>query len=337
MREFIKHLSDYFEIIPLYKRSSGWWDPSGLISGYSLFDDSVYDFTTVKSSKNFRALVKSCNGVFVEGIRSDSVLALTVFSRMLGKPTILKDQGARYHGFSTLIRPELFCSALVLQTPFELRFYSSDKINKVILGNGVDTKVFSPATRSRRSHFLFVGRITAHKGLEYLVRALPSDSRLVMAGPISDLTYFKYLTTLRKWEQVSYVGQVTRTDLVSLYQHALALVLPSVTIDHYGKHHDRPELFGLVSLEARSCGAPCVVSNVGGLPYTVEDGRDGFVIPERNINKLQITLERLQQDESLVMSMGREAHDIILKGEALGTSYENYASRLLHLIEETIV
>jgi D-inositol-3-phosphate glycosyltransferase len=33
-------------------------------------------------------------------------------------------------------------------------------------------------------------------------------------------------------------------------------------------------------LEAMACGTPVIASRVGGLQYTVEDGRTGFLIPE---------------------------------------------------------
>jgi D-inositol-3-phosphate glycosyltransferase len=36
----------------------------------------------------------------------------------------------------------------------------------------------------------------------------------------------------------------------------------------------------MVALEAMACGTPVIASRVGGLQYTVEDGRTGFLIPE---------------------------------------------------------
>jgi D-inositol-3-phosphate glycosyltransferase len=74
---------------------------------------------------------------------------------------------------------------------------------------------------------------------------------------------------MRLQDRVAFWGSQRQDLLPYFYSAAEALVLPS-----------RYESFGMVALEAMACGTPVIASRVGGLQYTVEDGRTGFLIPE---------------------------------------------------------
>jgi L-malate glycosyltransferase len=54
------------------------------------------------------------------------------------------------------------------------------------------------------------------------------------------------------------------------------------------------ESFGLAALEAMSCGAPVVASNIGGIPEVVQHGVTGFLCPYRNVEAMiEASLEAL--------------------------------------------
>ncbi len=66
------------------------------------------------------------------------------------------------------------------------------------------------------------------------------------------------------------------------------------------------ESFGLAALEAMSCGAPVVASNVGGLPEVVEHGVTGFLCPYRNVDAMvEASLEALARPELRVHARER--------------------------------
>ena len=56
----------------------------------------------------------------------------------------------------------------------------------------------------------------------------------------------------------------------------------------------RSESFGLVALEAQSCGTPVIASAIGGLRYVVRDGETGFLVqgndPARYAEKMLMIL-----------------------------------------------
>jgi D-inositol-3-phosphate glycosyltransferase len=86
---------------------------------------------------------------------------------------------------------------------------------------------------------------------------------------------------------------VPQTQLVEYYRAADAVVVPS-----------RTESFGLVALEAESCGTPVVASDTGGLRTAVRDGVTGLLVPPDGAEGYARGLERLLTDESLRRAMG---------------------------------
>ena len=67
------------------------------------------------------------------------------------------------------------------------------------------------------------------------------------------------------------------------------------------------EPFGITPLEAMACGKPVIGSNVGGIKYTVEDGKTGFLVPPHDPKTLAEKIEMLIADEKLMAAMKRNA------------------------------
>src|SRR5690606_34084512 len=76
-------------------------------------------------------------------------------------------------------------------------------------------------------------------------------------------------------DRVTFMGRKQR-DLLKYY-YAAADVF--VTTPWY-------EPFGITPLEAMACGTPVIGAAVGGIKYTVEDGKTGFLIPPNDPSAL---------------------------------------------------
>ena len=73
------------------------------------------------------------------------------------------------------------------------------------------------------------------------------------------------------------------------------------------------ESFGVAVIESGACEKPVIVSNVGGLPEVVKNGKTGFVVEYGDINSIVNALEKLILNKSLCYEMGRNARKRIKK------------------------
>jgi D-inositol-3-phosphate glycosyltransferase len=195
-----------------------------------------------------------------------------------------------------------FADCLVAPSPWErqqmVAHYQAEPAKIKVIPCGVDLNLFRPIPSlraqkflglSQRRFILFVGRIDAIKGIDVLIQAIHRLSRkplkgreelgVIIVGGEMDVdpeTESQELQRLRKMvarmklqDRITFWGSQRQDLLPYFYSAAEALILPS-----------RYESFGMVALEAMACGTPVIASRVGGLQYTIEDGRTGFLVPE---------------------------------------------------------
>jgi glycosyltransferase involved in cell wall biosynthesis len=121
-------------------------------------------------------------------------------------------------------------------------------------------------------YFLFVGRISPEKRVDRAIDiAVKSKRQLYVAAKIdkADEAYFNtHIRHLFSHPLVTFVGEVNEREKGELIQHARALLFPI----------DWPEPFGLVMIEAFSCGTPVIAYANGSVPEIMEDGVTGFVV-----------------------------------------------------------
>ena len=88
----------------------------------------------------------------------------------------------------------------------------------VILG-GVDVESFSPRPPiERNGHVLFVGRIMPHKGINYLIEALPEDMTLDVIGQPYHEEFFAYLQSLSRGKKVNFHHECRDEDVIDAYR-----------------------------------------------------------------------------------------------------------------------
>lgn len=178
----------------------------------------------------------------------------------------------------------------------------------VVVYGGGDAAGFpdlpSETTSRKHDRIVFVGRISAHKGIEVLIEALPSGAELIVCGEILDTEYAAHLRELAKGRRVDFLPPATDVEVSELYASATVSVLPSVLKDFRGVRHEHPELLGLVLLEAMWHSTPVVASMVGGVAEIVSEGKNGLLVDPGQPALWRSALSQLLEDPTLARRMG---------------------------------
>jgi glycosyltransferase involved in cell wall biosynthesis len=78
-------------------------------------------------------------------------------------------------------------------------------------------------------------------------------------------------------KDIAFIHDADDAKLLAIYRASDLFAQGSTSLDCYGTMVAKPELMGLTTLEAMSCGLPVVVSDAGSLPELVPDSRFGRV------------------------------------------------------------
>jgi glycosyltransferase involved in cell wall biosynthesis len=178
-----------------------------------------------------------------------------------------------------------------------------------VMPMGVDTQRFSQEPERREDSgqtVLFVGRLARKKGVEYLIRALPTvlachpTARLLVVGDGPCRGELEALSSqLRLLDRVHFAGAQPPATLPRFYQSSRLFVGPSVVT-----RSGDTEAFGLVFAEAMAAGLPVVGTAVGGIPEVVIAGRTGLVVEPQSPGSLAAAINRLLDSPAEAGRMG---------------------------------
>ena len=155
---------------------------------------------------------------------------------------------------------------------------------------------------------LYLGRLESGKGLEYLVEAFAQircgDATLVLCGAGQEESNLRALVSrLGIANRVRFTGHVPTDQAILFYSLSWVAVLPSVTTPTF------KEPWGLTVNEVFNQGVPVIATDAvgaaaGGL---LQNGRNGFVVPERNSAALRDALETVLGSVELRDRLGNNA------------------------------
>ncbi len=161
----------------------------------------------------------------------------------------------------------------------------------------VATELFSPGGERAADRLLFVGRLTAQKGLAHLIHAAAAMRHHVIIDVIGDGDDRESLAALAASlgiaERIRWHGALPQPRLVEFYRSATALVVPSVD-----------EGLGLVAVEAQLCETPVVAFASGGLTDVVQNGRTGVLVPAGERGDLTRALDEVLDRPDRGASLG---------------------------------
>ncbi len=145
----------------------------------------------------------------------------------------------------------------------------------------------------RKSHFLFVGRLSPEKGLRSLAAAVAKSPgvRVRVVGQGAEGAQLARLSS------IDMAGELPRSAVVAEMRAATALVVPSIW----------NEMFGLVTVEAFANGLPVIASRIGALANIVRDGETGLLFEPGNAEELAEKLKWAHQHPQEMERMGMQA------------------------------
>ena len=172
--------------------------------------------------------------------------------------------------------------------------------------NGVpDVGLATPPPSNGPWSIVTVGHVADYKNpstwlqtARHVISSAEKETRFTWAGEGPDLA--NYQNKVAQDQSINFIGY--SRDATALIRTAAVYYQPS-----------HMESFGLGVAEAMSMGVPCVVSDCGGLPELVADGKNGFVCAADDWSAHSVAIQRLLGDRELWMSMSREARRIYLE------------------------
>ena len=151
--------------------------------------------------------------------------------------------------------------------------------------------------------FLSVARLIPRKGIDTVIRALPSlppsvNYRIVGAGP--DARRLRHLaTSLGVDQRVHFLGRLDDQALTDEYRRCTIFVLPARrTAD------GDLEGYGLVYFEAAAWGRPVISGRSGGEVDAVVDGETGVLVDGDSVEQVSRTIRALLADPARLQSLG---------------------------------
>jgi glycosyltransferase involved in cell wall biosynthesis len=195
----------------------------------------------------------------------------------------------------------------------ELLKYYNIKENQIsVIHNGVDIKKFSPSLNKDKVkqelglkkedvNILTVGRLYARKGLFTLIKSMSKvykkfeNVKLIISGKgqSNEMTKLvNYAEKLGIRKRIIFTGYFPDAKLPKLYQAADIFAFSTFY-----------ENLPFAVLEALSSRLPVVTTKVGGIPEMIDDGKNGFLVPQANSMELADKIEYLIENPAKATEM----------------------------------
>ncbi len=181
--------------------------------------------------------------------------------------------------------------------------YAEDNIHVLHLP-APDVKVTAPPPREGTPHFLFLGRMTPQKGVDWLLKATKEVTvpiHVDIAGEGYEEPPLRHLAAqLGLEDRVTFHGWVNGEQVNTLLSQARALVFPSLW----------HEPGGTVAFEAMVNSRAVVMSRVGGMPEVITEEVNGLLVEPGDTTALVRAMERLALDWPLASRLGEAGRQI---------------------------
>jgi glycosyltransferase involved in cell wall biosynthesis len=180
------------------------------------------------------------------------------------------------------------------------------------------------AARSKRPRFLFVGRLTASKGVVELLEdfaELPGyDLDVIGEGELGGALRGRFAN----YPHIRFLGRIPQRELIQEYQSATALIFPSLA----------PETFGLAIVEAFACGTPAIVRDAGGCREPIEATGGGLIY--QTSKELRSALSRLAHKPGVREGLAKRAREGFLRLYTMQRHLDSYLGLVNDIVSQKI-
>jgi D-inositol-3-phosphate glycosyltransferase len=225
-----------------------------------------------------------------------------------------------------ILNADKIISSTILEKNDLEHYYHANPEKISVEAPGVDHHLFHPINKQTARKklnldneapiVLFVGRIDPVKGIRILIESVVElvklhDKRLenlkvfLIGGDVKQKKFWKQKVVTESMKIikhnnlencVQFIGSRSHHKLPLFYSACDTMVLPSVY-----------ESFGLVLIEAMSCGAAVIASRAGGPEQIIHDNKNGRLFESGNSSELAHILTELLLNENKRNKIGKEA------------------------------
>ncbi len=184
-----------------------------------------------------------------------------------------------------------------------LRMYG---FNSYVSYLGIDNELFTPTEALKDDMVLSVGTCTPTKGYDFIIKSLAKINenirpKFIIIANYSEVEWKNYIIHLAAelGVELEILDLVDDDKLTELYNRAkIVLYAPYL------------EPFGLVPLEAMSCGTPVIGVREGGVRESVIHNKTGL-LTERDEDLFADAIVKLLSNDEKRSEMSREAREVI--------------------------
>ena len=223
-------------------------------------------------------------------------------ARLRGVPSVVNYRGGEaaefLQGAQAVVRTSMAASAgLLVPSAFLQEVFARFGMQAAIVPNIIDLARFRPrgAKLAHSAHIVVARNLeplydntTAIRAFQ-IVQAQWPEARLTIAGSGPQEAELRQLVTdLGLQARVHFTGRLDRDDMAALYREADAMLNPSLA-------DNMPNSV----LESMASGVPVVSTDVGGVPYIVQDGMTALLVPPGDPQAMAAACLRLLDDAGL--------------------------------------
>lgn len=202
--------------------------------------------------------------------------------------------------------------SIIVPSPFTMNVAKSLFPNKTIYYVPLPfERVIKESHCTEVGNLLYVGTIEKRKGLSYLVDAISyldnkEAVQLNIVGKVTDQHYYKKLQQkiqdLGLSNNIHFLGKVSNEELAVCYQKAEIFTFPSLL-----------EGYGIVLIEALKNGLPIICFDNSAMPYTVKDGKNGFLAKNKDAKDMAAKIQLLVGNKPLRQKLQKGIKETVIK------------------------